>query len=137
MNHNRQPVSGKKSVLSAGFTLIEIMVALAVVAIGLLATSEALTRNVNLATQLEMRTIANWVGSNRMAELRMNRDFTASGSSSSQQQMAGRDWRVVDNFYGTADPDIVRVEVEVFDETVASSVSTNIGYISRYKAPKR
>ena len=121
---------------SAGFTLIEIMVALAVVAIGLLAMSESLTRSVDLAIQLEIRTIANWVGSNRMAELRMNRDFTASGSSSSQQQMAGQDWRVVDNFYGAADPDIARVEVEVFNETVESPVSTNIGYIARYKAPK-
>jgi len=112
------------------------MVALAVVAIGLLATSEAMTRNVDLASQLEMRTIANWVGSNRMAELRLNRDFTGSVSSASQQQMAGQDWRVVDNFHGTADPDIARVVVEVYHESMETPVSTNIGYIARYKPPK-
>lgn len=112
------------------------MVALAVVSIGLVALSKALTQRVEIAQQLELRTVASWVASNRMAELRMNRRFSASGSNINHQQMAGISWRIVDNFFATPDPNIARVVVEVFTQEVEIPLSSNIGYLARHKPAK-
>ena len=118
-----------------GFTLIEVMVALGIVAVGLLAISTALTNSIDVSQQLDARTTANWVASNRMAELRMNRSFTTGGSQSSQENMAGQDWKIVDNYFSTEDPNIVRVVIEVFVDGEDFPVSTNVGFLARYKPP--
>ena len=90
------------------------MVALGIAAIGLLALSTALSRSVSVTEQIEVKTIANWVASNRFAELRMNRLFTASGTAQSDEKMAGRGLgKIVDHYFSTADPNIVRVLIEV------------------------
>jgi len=50
-----------------GFTLIEIIVAMAVLAITALAINTALVRHVDAAIRLEKKLIANWVASNAIA----------------------------------------------------------------------
>ena len=112
------------------------MVALAVVSIGLLAISKALSHSIDVAQQLESRTIANWVASNRMAELRMNRIFTAAGSTIQEQTMAGRNWKIIDTYFGTQDPNISRVTVEVFEDESEQKIYSVVGFLARYKPAK-
>ena len=119
-----------------GFTLIEIMVALAVASIGLLAISVALDRSIDTLEALESKTIASWVASNRLSDLRMSREFRSAGTSQSSETMGGREWRVVDNYYSTEDPNISRVIVQVFHPGSDLPVTENVGFLGRYRPPE-
>jgi len=116
-----------------GFTLIEVMVALAIAAIGLLAISKSLATSVDIESKLESRMIANWVSSNKMAELRLNRFFSSGGTDISYEKMAGRKWKVVENYITTADPNIIRVVIEVFEDGKDEAIVQNTGFLGRYK----
>ena len=117
---------------SAGFTLLEVMVALAVAAIGLGAVSKSMTSNVDVAVKLKNRTIATWVASNRMAELRMERQFVGSGGNTERTEMGGVEWRVEDNYTLSADPNITKVEIRVFVDEEENPSGKLDGYIARY-----
>jgi general secretion pathway protein I len=119
-----------------GFTLLEVMVALGIAAIGLLALATALSRSVSVNQQIEVKTIANWVASNRFAELRMNRQFSSSGTAVSDEKLAGREWKIVDHYFSTADPNVVRVLIEVYELESEFPGTSNVGYLAKYKPPK-
>ncbi len=118
-----------------GFTLLEVLVALAIVSVGLLSVSTALSRAVTVNESLEERTVGVWIVGNKMAELRMSREFSASGENSSSVSMAGRNWKVLETYYSTSDPDIARVVVSVFIEGEEDSILNSTGYLARYVAP--
>ncbi len=99
-----------------GFTLVEVMVALAVVAIALPALMVALYQQVDSTAYLRDKTLAQMVASNKLEELRILSRASESllrGQDSGVAAMAGRDWywwldsqpTQVDNFY--------RVEIDV------------------------
>jgi len=117
-----------------GFTLLEVLVALAIISVGLLSVSTALSRAITINEGLEERTVAVWIAGNKMAELRMSRAFFASGENSSSVSLAGRNWKVVENYYSTSDPDIARVVVSVSIEGEESSILSSTGYLARYLA---
>ena len=117
-----------------GFTLIEIVVALAVAATGLLAVSSALTRNVGVVEKLELASYATWIASNRFAKLRMSREFQPSGEQKDTVEFAGRAWQVVEQYYATADPNIPRIEIAIYHGEEDTPVHTDIGYLGRYAA---
>ncbi|MBX2869251.1 MAG: type II secretion system minor pseudopilin GspI [Acidiferrobacterales bacterium] len=119
-----------------GFTLLEVMVALAVAAIGLGAISKSLTSNVDITDRLKQRTLATWVASNRLAELRMNRQFFASGGQTGEAEMGGQSWRIEEKYGATADPNISSVEVQVLEPDGKDVIASLSGYLSRYKPDK-
>lgn len=97
----------------AGFTLIEAMVAMAVLAVasaGLIGVAE---RHVDLVRATEARTAARWVAENRLAELRV----LPAATLPRMVPMLGRTWRVDTIERPAADPDIAAVEVRVGDAT--------------------
>ena len=110
--------------------------ALAVAAIGLGAISKSLTSNVDITDRLKQRTLATWVASNRLAELRMNRQFTASGGQTGEAEMGGRSWRIEEKYGSTADPNISSVEVQVLAPDGKDVIASLSGYLSRYKPDK-
>ena len=112
------------------------MVALAIAAIGLSAISKVQSQNIDIAYRLETKTIANWIASNRMAELRMNRRFQSSGTDVSYLNMASLDWRIVDNYFATADPNISRIQVQIFLRDSNTLINSSTGFLSRYSRAK-
>lgn len=129
----RRANHGRGNPARSGFTLLEVMVALAVAAIGLAAISKSLSTTVEVADRLSQRTLATWVASNRMAELRMTRQFVSNGSQSSEARLGEREWRTEERYSATPDPDISRVVVNVFEgneKRVAASLSS---YLARYR----
>jgi general secretion pathway protein I len=116
---------------SVGFTLLEVLVALAIVSVGLLAVSSSLTQSISVTDGIEQRTIATWLVGNRMSELRMERAFTSSGSTSSETKMAGRNWKIVENYFSTANPKISRIVIEVFPEASETKIFSSTGYLAK------
>lgn len=124
-----KPFNQKQS----GFTLLEVMVALAVAAVGLGAISKSMISNVDVADRLTQRSLGTWVASNRMAELRMYRQFSSAGGQSGEAEMGGIKWRIEEEYSTTADPNISRVEITVYSENDERRVAALTGYLARYK----
>lgn len=98
---------------SRGFTLIEVLVALAIVAIGMAAVLEALTSSANTAAFLKDRTFAQWVALNRLETVRLSGNFPATGSSSDHIDYAGQSWEWQQKVTTTQIPDVREIEVDV------------------------
>lgn len=79
-----------------GFTLIEIMIALAIVSVGVVAVMTATAKNVEVSSELERRIVASWVVSNQLAEIRhaSKLESIRPGSSNNSVKMGGYEWRV-------------------------------------------
>jgi general secretion pathway protein I len=109
-----------------GFTLIEVVVALAVVAISMAAvikTGADTTRN---AAYLQDKTFAHWVAVDRLAELRLSGPPPSPGRSNGSAEMAGRQWFWRQVVSTTADKDVLRVEI-----TVSGSEGEDAGPVAR------
>jgi len=74
-----------------GFTLIEIMVALMVIAIALAAVMTTMSSAIRNAAGLQERTFAHWVAMNQMAKIQLNGNVKPSTKSGSEE-MAGHEW---------------------------------------------
>ncbi|MDH3589103.1 MAG: type II secretion system minor pseudopilin GspI [Gammaproteobacteria bacterium] len=76
-----------------GFTLLEVLVALAVAVYGMLSiTLAAITAGSN-ATSLREQSLAHWVAMNQAAELRLAENWPATGISDGDVDFAGMQWR--------------------------------------------
>ncbi len=93
----------------AGFSLIEAMVALAVLAIATVGLMGAVQQHIDSTRAVESRTIAMWVAENRLAEL----EIGAPQASEGEVEMLGRRWQVAVDRRGTDDPLLDRVTVAV------------------------
>lgn len=96
-----------------GFTLLEVMVALAVVAIALAALIRGGSQSALTAAHLRDKSFAHWVAMNRVAELRLQPQWPATGESRGDEEMAKRRWYTLAKVSATDDADVRRLEVEV------------------------
>lgn len=99
-----------------GFTLVEVMVALAIVALALPALLVALSRQVDATGYLRDKSLAQMVAANKLAELRIlsrARESLLEGSDSGVSEMAGRDWYWWLESQPTEVPAFYRVEIDV------------------------
>jgi len=97
----------------AGFSLIEVLVALAVLAIALAAVTKTASESARNAGYLRDKTMADWVAMNRITEMYALNEWPAVGRRQGAEPMGGRDWEWTTQVSDTADEDIRRVEVEV------------------------
>ena len=77
---------------NAGFTLIEVMVALAIFAIGAISLSLASSSAANNARRLEEQTLARWVAQNEVVDIRMSDALPPMEEKSKTVEYAGREW---------------------------------------------
>ena len=96
-----------------GFTLIEVMIALSVVAIGLMATLKAVNEEVSGANLTRNKMIALWVLENKVAEIRLNPLLPNTGINEGQQTLFNQTWQWQTNTTNTANTKIRKVEVSI------------------------
>lgn len=114
-----------------GFTLLETLVALAIVAVALTASLNALGRSAQSAATLREHVLADWVAQNRLAELRATARWPAVGRSEGRTEQAGETfiWReLVSN---TPNAWFRRVDVEVFDAAGQRRLTSLTGFATR------
>ena len=102
-----------RSRAAAGFTLVEVLVALAVLAFALAALIKGGGEHAANAAYLRDRTLAGWVASNRLTELRLAAQWPATGKDDGRVTLATREWVWRTQVKKTPDKDIRRVDVEV------------------------
>ena len=78
---------------AAGFTLLEAMVALVIVALGMMAVNSQLNRYAVAAGFVEQKTLASWIGTNEITALSIGNQWPALGSRDEDVEFAGRKWR--------------------------------------------
>lgn len=117
---------------TAGFTLIEILVALAIVAIALAAVVAETTHYVYSASRLQERTLAHWVAVNRIVEQQLSATWPTAGVSDGTVELGGREWVWTLRITDTPDENIRRLDVEVRTGRDSERIdATAIAYLER------
>lgn len=98
----------------AGFTLLEVLVALAVLAIALGAIISAATQSINTVATLRDQTFASWVALNQVNERLLDpKPWPEEGFRTGSAELAHRAWRWEARFSKTDDPDLRRLDLTV------------------------
>jgi general secretion pathway protein I len=77
---------------TSGFTLIEVLVALAILAVALAAAARAASVATTGAEDTRLRALATWVAQNRIAELQAINAFPTAGRASGRSSMGGAEF---------------------------------------------
>ncbi|MDB6013181.1 MAG: hypothetical protein JWL65_5431 [Gammaproteobacteria bacterium] len=99
-----------------GFTLIEVLVALAIVAIGMAAVLGALTSSASTVLYMRDKTLAQWIALNHIAEERLKvqpGQVPQQGNSDGDVDYAGQKWHWRQETVPTAVKGMVRMDVMV------------------------
>src|SRR3954464_710988 len=75
-----------------GFTLIEVLAALVIVALGMLAAIEAVNQSARNGTYLRDKTLAHWIALNLITERRLQESPPDVAESDGRVEFAGQDW---------------------------------------------
>ena len=99
-----------------GFTLVEVMIALAVVAIALLAAFRAVSQGTSSSAELRARMLAGWVAENLLAEQRARGDWLPVGIQRGNVLQAGAAFTWREEIIATPNPAFRRVDVYVYSQ---------------------
>lgn len=96
-----------------GFTLLEVLVALAIFAITATMVHAALQRHARNAQVLESRLLAGWLAENMIAEARLAGPPAAAVDLAERRGFAGRQWQATRVARATRQPGLWLLEVHV------------------------
>ena len=114
----------------SGFTLLEVLIALVVVAVALLALSRAAATQVDTLAKLEERTYALWVADNVLTRVRMDPAWRAPGRYTGREPMGPVDWGWELLIQPSPDPAVLRLDVVVrAGEADARAVLQHTGFV--------
>ena len=99
---------------AAGFTLVEVLVALAIVSIALIAALRAAGQGTSAAGELRSRLLAGWVAENRLAEHRARGDWLPLGIARGARRQGGIEFAWREEVIATPNPAFRRVDVFVY-----------------------
>ncbi len=115
-----------------GFTLVEVLVALSVIAIALAAVLKGASEGASNASYLRDKTFAHWVAMNVITELQIRAEWPSPGRKEGESEMGNRDWHWRQVISDTPDQDIRRLEVEVrYVEEDEEPLITRVAFIPR------
>jgi len=135
LHRRSSPLNGKSV---RGFTLIEVMVALAVVALALPALLFLLFQQLDGAEYLRQRSVASWIAEDKLGELRLivaRQGALPEGEITGETEVLDQDWSWWIDQEGTEVPGFIRVEINVAQGTdlEAAPLHTLVAFL----APER
>jgi general secretion pathway protein I len=102
--------------LSHGFTLVEVMVAVVIVAVGMGAAILAVNQNVYNASYLRDKIMASWVAENRLTELRLSGTTPKVEETTGDAEMGDVRWLWRQKVSETGVANLLRVDIQVSSE---------------------
>jgi len=116
---------------SRGFTLIEVVVALAILGIGMLAVFKTIGDTVNNVEVLRDRSFAEWIADNRITEIRLTGEMPSVEETAGEVEFAGRQWHWVTTISQTQVRGLRRIDVSVRrdEDPEDSSIVTLSGFV--------
>jgi general secretion pathway protein I len=118
---------------SYGFTLIEILVAMTIIAIAMAALIKASGDYTTSAAYLKQKTLAHYVAMNELNKLQIAHTWPAIGTDKTTVNLASHDWAVKREILETADPATHAARFTIFiDADYKQAVSSLQGYLSQH-----
>jgi len=100
---------------AAGFTLVEILVALAILSISLSSVLYVINQNTNNLIYLKNKTFAHWVAMNKVAEFRVNPVLIQNSRRlSGRYTLAESEWEWTAQLIHTEDKDLEKLNIDVY-----------------------
>jgi len=125
MTNNSHPNSSK----IRGMTLIEILVALVIIAVALSAAIRSVNASIVNTDYLKEKSFAHWVVMNEVAE-RQLKEFSAASNDWTQVEMAERTWYINTKVITTDTKSLLRIETRVFrDKSDSSALASVVNFI--------
>jgi general secretion pathway protein I len=116
-----------------GFTLLEVLVALSVLAIAMAAVARAASTSIGHVEAMRARTLADWVAQNRLALHTARSDWLAVGKQNGEEVQAGRRFLWREEVIATPNPTMRRIVVSVSAATEPDQVLRQMsGYLAQY-----
>jgi general secretion pathway protein I len=114
-----------------GFTLIEVLIALAILSIALTAIIKSTSQNIRDTTYIQNKNIANWVGSQVINEVRAGILVLPTPPDNLEQttEMLGQSWRWQANLIATPNPQIMEIHVAVFKKSSDAKLISLVSYL--------
>jgi type II secretion system protein I len=118
--------------LAQGFTLVEVLVALTIVALGLGALMVAVNGTARTSGYLRDKTLAQWIALNRLSEVRLNVTKFGQNTDAGELDFANRKWHYDTRYFDTSIGTMKRVVVRVYSgdaKTKGNPIAQSIGFL--------
>lgn len=115
-----------------GFTLVEVLVALTIVALGLGALMVAVSSTARTSGTLRDKTLAQWMALNRLSEVRLNLSKFGQNTDTGEIYFANRTWHYDTRYFDTSFPSMKRVVVRVYAgdaKTKGNPMAESVGFL--------
>ncbi len=117
---------------SRGFTLVEVLVALVIVALGLTALMVAVNGTARTSGFLRDKTLGQWIALNRLSEVRLNVVKFGQNTDTGELDFGNRKWHYDTRYFDTSIPSMKRVVVRVYlgdAKTKGNAVAQGVGFL--------
>jgi general secretion pathway protein I len=115
-----------------GFTLFEILIALAVLSIAMGAIISLASNQTLNTAHLRDKTFAHWLAMNKIAELQLTGEWPAKGKKEGDEEMGLHEWHWVRTVIDTPDDRVRQVEIAIFhDRSDKNPVTTLTSFLSQ------
>jgi len=119
----------------AGFTLLEVMVALVIISLALAGVAGSMGQMIDTANTMRDRTYASWIAQNKITEMRLSGVVPEVGETSGEEDYANTTWAWSAEVSETGIENLMKVDVSISYPGVDDRVRLVTGFIGEPVAP--
>jgi general secretion pathway protein I len=125
MNSSKTIPSEMKQTGNSGFTLIEVLIGLAILAIALTSGIKAMSQSAQTQISIQERYLALWSANNALNEMVFTKEWPEIGSTTFACPQLNENFICKKTVFATPNPILKRIEISVYSQsTIASGVTS-------------